>query len=46
MTKVQGNLGEPGFGPVASLDTERADQNREAYVRKAQATFDLRRARN
>ena len=27
--KLQGDLGEPGFGPVASLATERADVNRQ-----------------
>lgn len=36
MFKVQGNLGEPGFGPVASLDTERADQHRMDAVDEAQ----------
>jgi len=29
--KIQSNLGEPGFGPVASLSTERADMNRQQY---------------
>ncbi|QDY70146.1 hypothetical protein [Qingshengfaniella alkalisoli] len=29
---VQNCLGDPGFGPVASLDTERADMNRLPYV--------------
>jgi hypothetical protein len=45
MLRVQGNLGEPGFGPVASLDTERADVNREAYVRRAQAVYESARGR-
>ncbi|AUH64206.1 hypothetical protein CX676_08595 [Paracoccus zhejiangensis] len=31
MFKIQHSLGEPGLGPVASLDTERADINRGAY---------------
>ncbi|XDA97253.1 hypothetical protein AB1M95_14180 [Sulfitobacter sp. LCG007] len=39
MYRVQSDLGEPGFGPVASLDTERADINRHAFVRQAQAAF-------
>jgi hypothetical protein len=30
---VQGDLGDPGFGPVASLDTENADLNRIARLR-------------
>ena len=30
--EVQGCLGDPGFGPVASLDTERADLNRKASI--------------
>ncbi|WP_108260523.1 hypothetical protein [Mangrovicoccus ximenensis] len=33
--KHQGDLGDPGFGPVASLATERADVNREAIRRAA-----------
>lgn len=33
--KVQAGFGDPGFGPVASLDTERADTNRERYIRPA-----------
>ncbi|MDU8910752.1 hypothetical protein [Aestuariicoccus sp. MJ-SS9] len=37
--KVQDDLGDPGFGPVASLDTERADVNREEYVNRAQKKF-------
>jgi len=43
LLKVQGALGEPGFGPVASPDTERADVNREAYVMKAQKIFNAER---
>jgi len=31
---VQSYLGDPGFGPVASLDTERADLNRMQRVRE------------
>ncbi|MFQ1701950.1 hypothetical protein ACJ5NV_15280 [Loktanella agnita] len=44
LLKTQNDLGEPGFGPVASLDTERADVNREAYVNRAQQKFDQTRA--
>lgn len=40
LLKVQGDLGDPGFGPVASLDTERADVHREKFVRDQQETFD------
>jgi hypothetical protein len=43
MFRVQSSLGEPGLGPVASLDTERADINRDAYVKDAQRTFDSER---
>lgn len=39
LVKVQMGLGDPGFGPVASLDTERADVQRERYVRETQATY-------
>lgn len=31
--KVQSCLGDPGYGPVASLDTERADENRKEFVK-------------
>ncbi|SPH22206.1 hypothetical protein ASD8599_02952 [Ascidiaceihabitans donghaensis] len=41
--QVQDDLGDPGFGPVASLDTERADVNRTAYVNAAQKQFRLLR---
>ena len=41
---VQTDLGDPGFGPVASLDTERADVNRLAYVAEAQIAFEQERA--
>ena len=37
MLKVQGCLGEPGFGPVASLDTEVADINRSSFLGKPAA---------
>lgn len=37
--KMQIGLGDPGFGPVASLDTERADVNRKDYVQAAQERF-------
>jgi len=43
MFRVQGCLGDPGIGPVASLDTERADINRGAYAQAAQAAFDRER---
>ncbi len=42
--KAQKGLGDPGFGPVASLDTERADVNREDYVDDAQQGFASQRA--
>ncbi len=32
--KVQSCLGEPGYGPVASLDTELADENRRKFIDK------------
>jgi hypothetical protein len=35
LSRIQGCLGEPGYGPVASVATERADMNRRAYVRSA-----------
>jgi len=41
--KVQTDLGDPGFGPVASLDTERADVNRLKSVAAAQAEFASKR---
>ncbi len=31
--KVQNCLGDPGYGPVASLDTEHADENRKDFVK-------------
>lgn len=34
LATVQIGLGDAGFGPVASLSTERADLNRERYVRE------------
>ena len=36
---IQGCLGEPGYGPVASLDTENADINREPFVRRFEETL-------
>ena len=33
LLRVQGCFGEPGFGPVASLDTEKADINRKPFVK-------------
>jgi len=41
--RIQSFLGEPGFGPVASLDTERADVNRSEYVKNAQTEFNKER---
>ncbi|MEL7166521.1 MAG: hypothetical protein AAGL96_13715 [Pseudomonadota bacterium] len=41
---MQVGLGDPGYGPVASLDTERADINRETYVAQAQEKFRAERA--
>lgn len=32
LLQVQNQLGSPGFAPVASLDTTRADQHRQAFV--------------
>ena len=34
LTAVQVGLGDAGFGPVANLSTERADLNREQYIRE------------
>jgi len=42
--KMQIGLGDPGYGPVASLDTERADVNREDYVAEAQQSYATIRA--
>lgn len=39
LIKVQGCFGEPGFGPVASLDTENADIHREPFVQTAEETI-------
>jgi hypothetical protein len=41
--KIQGCLGDPGFGPVASLDTERADLHRAARVKAQTRAFDAAR---
>ena len=43
LSKVQGCLGDPGFGPVASLDTERADLHRAPFVRRLRALHDRQR---
>ncbi|MCA8878651.1 MAG: hypothetical protein KDA73_01575 [Rhodobacteraceae bacterium] len=43
MSSVQGCLGDPGFGPVASLDTERADINRRNAVRNLAQIYDYER---
>ena len=32
ITKTQNCLGDPGYGPIASLDTERADENRRIFM--------------
>lgn len=42
--EMQIGLGDPGFGPVASLATEAADVNRERYVADAQTGFAKLRA--
>ena len=34
LRQVQGSLASPGYAPVASLDTERADEHRCRYVRE------------
>jgi hypothetical protein len=34
LRQVQGSLGSPGYAPVASLDTTRADEHRCRYVRE------------
>lgn len=34
LLEIQGNLGDPGYGPVASLDTEVADRNRRDRVKQ------------
>ena len=42
--RMQIGLGDPGFGPVASLDTERAEVNRRDYIEAAQSTYATQRA--
>lgn len=42
--KMQVGLGDPGFGPVASLDTERAEVNRRDYVEDTQVAYASARA--
>jgi hypothetical protein len=42
---VQGCFGDPGFGPVASLDTERADQNRAELIRRLHRIHDSERGK-
>lgn len=44
MLKVQNCLGDPGFGPVASLDTERADMNRLRAVQNMATLYDFERS--
>ncbi|MEL6479379.1 MAG: hypothetical protein AAFR17_18785 [Pseudomonadota bacterium] len=38
---IQNYLGDPGFGPVASLDTENADLNRQERVRAVAANPEM-----
>ena len=38
MLRMQNCFGEPGYGPVASLDTENADLNRKPFVERADRT--------
>ena len=42
---VQGCFGDPGFGPVASLNTERADQNRAALIRRLHTIHEQERVK-
>ncbi|MEO1364818.1 MAG: hypothetical protein AAFU86_13720, partial [Pseudomonadota bacterium] len=42
--KMQIGLGDPGFGPVASLDTERAEVNRRDFIQDAQTGYAAVRA--
>jgi hypothetical protein len=44
LVKVQDCLGDPGFGPVASLDTEHADMNRLRAVQNMATLFDFERS--
>lgn len=37
LLKVQNHLGDPGYAPVASLDTENADMNRDQAIKATQA---------
>jgi hypothetical protein len=37
LTGVQNDLGYQGYAPIASVDTDRADKNREDYVRDPEA---------
>ena len=36
LLEVQEHLGDPGYAPVASLDTEKADMNRKAAIKATQ----------
>lgn len=36
---VQDVLGDPGYAPVASLDTNRADRHREQYIKERQQEY-------
>ena len=42
---VQGCFGDPGIGPVASLNTERADQNRAELIRRLHTIHEEERAK-
>jgi len=44
LQQIQLGFGDPGFGPVASLATERADVNRAEYVRDSQDLYELARS--
>lgn len=46
VSTIQSCFGEPGYGPVASLDTEYADINREPFVQRAHAKALKRNASN
>ena len=42
--KMQIGLGDPGFGPVASLDTERAEVNRRDFITESEVAYANERA--
>lgn len=43
LTTVQDCLGDPGFGPVASLDTERADLNRASEIERLMSRLNIKK---